>query len=73
MALLVGIINFLLRSVCLFSCENLSVTIDRKEEEYTGECLFGYVITDSFETYLRRNVGQDAPAPQFQVRAKFVV
>lgn len=72
MAFLVGIINFLLRSVCLFSCENLSVTIDRKEE-YTGECLFGYVITDSFETYLRRNVGQDAPAPQFQVRAKFVV
>ena len=73
MAFLVVKINFLLRSVCLFSCENLSVTIDRKEEEFTGVCLFGYVITDSFETYLRRNVGQDAPVPQFQVRAKFVV
>lgn len=43
-----------------------------EEEELIGRCLFGCAITDSFETYLLRNLGQDAPVHQFQLSTKFI-
>lgn len=56
-----------------FPCGKLSITTDWKEEEYTGKCLFAYAVTVNFETYLLRNVGQDAPVHQFQLSTKFII
>lgn len=35
--------------------------------------LFGYAVTDSLETNLLRNVGQDAPVQQLQLHTKFYI
>lgn len=72
MAFLVGIISFVLKNHFLILSMWKILYNHEEEEELIGRCLFGCAITDSFETYLLRNLGQDAPVHQFQLSTKFI-
>lgn len=67
---MVGIISFLLKNV--FPCGKMVYDYSLKGERIHRKMSL-WLITDNFETYLLRNVGQDAPAHQFKLSTEFII